>query len=62
LADAGWNLGQGLFDTRWALEKFATNDVPAVINRLTLRGGEFEFEFHDDQIKISKIRSPSKTV
>jgi hypothetical protein len=61
----GWQMQGGTWDKGYSIpaghwKNSPRIDVPAVINRLTLRGGEFEFEFHADLIKICRIRRPSK--
>jgi hypothetical protein len=53
-----WDKGHSIPAGRW--KNSPRIDVPPVIKRLTLRGGEFEFEFHGDKIIISRIRNVDK--
>lgn len=61
----GWQMQGGTWDKGHSIpagnwKNSPRIDVPPVIKRLTLRGGEFEFEFLEDKIIISRMRSPDK--
>jgi hypothetical protein len=63
----GWQMQGGTWDKGHSIpaghwKNSPRIDVPPVIKRLTLRGGEFEFEFHDDKIIISRMSRSSRAL